>query len=71
MQEFCALTGKGLGPCSEQVSESIHHGFKQTWQRFKINDTDNELHGEHLLKAVLMYNSHHLWTFCSVNYTDY
>ena len=71
MQEFCALTGKGLGPWGKQVSESIHHDFKQTWQRFKINDTDNELYGEHLLKAVLMYNSHHLWTFCSVHYTDY
>ena len=52
LQEFCALTGRGLGPWSEQASESIHHDFKQTWQRFKINDTDDELYGEHLLKAV-------------------
>ena len=24
VQEFCALTGKGLGPCREQASDSIH-----------------------------------------------
>ena len=35
VQEFCALTGKGLGPCREQASDSIHHKFKQTWQLFK------------------------------------
>ena len=60
VQEFCALTGRGFGPWSEEASESIYHDFKQTWQRFKMNDTDNELYGEHLLKAVLIYSSRHL-----------
>ena len=54
VQEFCALTGRGLEPWSEQASGSIHHDFKQTWQRFKINGTNNKLYGEHLLKAVSM-----------------
>ena len=59
-QEFCALTSRGLGPWSEQASWSIYHDFKQTWQRYEISDTDNELYGEHLLIAVSIYNSHHL-----------
>ena len=54
VQEFCALAGRGLEPWSEQASGSIHHDFKQTWQRFKIDGTNNELYGEHLLKAVSM-----------------
>ena len=69
-QDFCTLTGRGLGPWSEQASKSIHHDFKQTWQHFKINDTNNELYGEHHLKAVSMYNSHHLLTSHSVHYTN-
>ena len=60
VSEFCDLTKKGLGSWSEQASESIHHDFKQTWGRFKINKTDHEHYGEHLLNAVRMYNSHHL-----------
>ena len=59
-QEFCTLTGRGLGPWSEQASISIHHDFKQAWQSFEINDAGNELYDEHLLKAVSMYNSHHI-----------
>ena len=59
-QQIWALTGRKLEPWSEEASESIHHDFKQTWQRFKKNNTNNELYGEHLLKAVSMYDSHHL-----------
>ena len=60
ISEFCEKTGRGLGLWSEQASESIHHDFKQTWQRFKINKTDHELYGKNLLQAVSTYNSHHL-----------
>ena len=42
--EFCHLTGRGLGPCSEQSGEAIYHDFKQTWKRFKINHTQNKNH---------------------------
>ena len=50
----------GLGPWSEQTEESVHHGFKETWKRYKVNDTDREIYGENLLKAVSAYNSQHL-----------
>lgn len=43
VQGICALTGRGLGQWSKQTSKPIHHDFKQTWQRFRINDTDDEL----------------------------
>ena len=40
--EFCRHTRRGLGPGSEQSSEAIQNDFKQTWKRFKINDTQNK-----------------------------
>ena len=58
--EFCILTGRGLGPYSEQTVESVHHDVKQTRANFKIKDLDHSLYGEQLLKAVCMYNSKHL-----------
>lgn len=58
--DFCHLTGRGLGPWSEQTSEAIHHDFNQTWKRFKINGTKNKNYGKHFLQAVSMYNSQHL-----------
>ena len=58
--EFCELTGRGLGPWSEQTGESLHHDFKGMWQRYKVNDEKNPMYGENLLKAVQMYNSQHL-----------
>ena len=60
VSEFCELTRRGLGAWSEQASESVHHDFKKNWERFRINETDHELYGENLLKAVSQYNSHHL-----------
>ena len=40
--------------------ESLRHDFNQTWAKFKIKDVDHPLYGEHLLKALSMYNSQHL-----------
>ena len=60
VSEFCSLTGRGLAPWSEQTSESIHHDFSKTWEKFKVKHIDNPLYKEHLLKAVKMYNSQHL-----------
>ena len=28
--EFCKVTGRGLGPWSEQTGESVTHDFKET-----------------------------------------
>ena len=43
IEEFCTRNqfGLGLGPYSEQTSESIHHDFKLTWKNFAIKDTDH------------------------------
>lgn len=60
IEEFCEITGRGLGPWSEQSGESVHHDFKKTWSRFLVNGTDREIYGENLLKAVSTYNSQHL-----------
>ena len=50
----------GLGPWSEQKGKSVHHDFKEIWMRCKVNDTNREIYGENLLKAVIAYNSQHL-----------
>ena len=46
--EFCEMTGRGLGPWSEQTGESVHHDFKETWKRYKVNNTDRDIYGKNL-----------------------
>lgn len=53
---FC-FDKQRIGPMSEQARKLIHGNFKQTWQHLKTKDTDTELYGEHLLKAISMHNS--------------
>ena len=58
--EFCTMTGRGLGPWSEQTGESVHHDFKEMWQRYKVKNIDLPTYGDNLLEAVSVYNSQHL-----------
>ena len=58
--EFWKITGQGLGPWSEQTGESVRHDLKETWKRYKVNDTDRKIYRENLLKAVSPYISKHL-----------
>ena len=58
--EFCELTGRGLAPWSQQTGESLHHDFKQIWEKFQFKDFEHPLYGEHLLRAVSMHSSQHL-----------
>lgn len=58
--EFCALTGMGLAPWSEQTGESVHHDFNETWKKFKVNNVERPIYASQLLKAVCMYNSQHI-----------
>ena len=54
------MTGRGLGPWSEQTKASVHHDFKETWKRYKVSKVDRSIYGENLLKAVSVYNSQHI-----------
>ena len=56
IEEFCSLTKMGLGPWSEQASESVHKEFNKCWGRYKVKNTDHPLYGEKLLEAVRMFN---------------
>ena len=58
--EFCHLIDRDLGSWSQQSGEAIYHHYKQTWKRFKINDTQNKNYGKHFLQAVSTHNSQHL-----------
>ena len=58
--EFCTIIGRRLGPWSRQSGESVHHDFKGVSDRFIVNDTNCDIYGENLLKAVWAYNSQHL-----------
>ena len=51
--EFCERVDTGLGRFSEQASESVHHNFRTTWQRFKD-------YGQCLLRAVNSFNTDHI-----------
>lgn len=57
--EFCSKTGKGLGFYSEQVIESLHHDFSDTWKNFKVLK-EHPQYKDRLLRAVCQYNSKHL-----------
>ena len=58
--EFCLMTGRELGPWSEETGKSVHHDFKEIWKRYKVNKVDCSIYGENLLKAVSVYNSQHI-----------
>ena len=58
--EFSKIAGRGLGPWSEQTGETVLHDNKETWKRYKVNDTDREIYGENLPKGVSDYNSQHI-----------
>ena len=57
IEDFCSLTKMGLGPWSEQASESVHQEFSKCWKKYTIKSTDNPLYGIKLLEAVQMFNS--------------
>ena len=57
--EFCDMRESGLGPYSEQCTESVHHDFNCVWQHFKVSPSHSDC-GTHLLKAVRVYNSRHV-----------
>ena len=56
IEEFCSLTKMGLGPWSEQASESVHQEFSKCWDKYKVKHTDHPLYGQKLLEAVQMFN---------------
>ena len=41
--EFCLMTVWGLGPWSEQTGPSVHHDFKETWKRYKVDKVDRSI----------------------------
>ena len=56
IEEFCSLTKMGLGPWSEQASESVHQEFTKCWKKYAVKSTDHPLYGPKLLEAVQMFN---------------
>ncbi len=58
--EYVRRTAAPLGPTSEQAPKSKHTFFDIFYHRLKVNCTSSPVFREHLLNAVLHYNSHHL-----------
>ena len=54
--EFCRRRATGLGIFSEQASESVHHQFKKTWEKYKVA-MEHETHGSQLFRALADFNS--------------
>ena len=57
IEEFCEHSGTGLGPYSEQTSESLHHEWKKTRSDYHVKQTSNPKYSENLLAAVRKFNS--------------
>lgn len=59
IEDFCSRQKDGLGFFSEQAMESVHFDFLTRWKNYKVSLNHLD-YGQHLLKAVCSYNSHHL-----------
>lgn len=57
--DFCKRHQRGLAFYSEQAMESVHFDFQQTWEKFKVSETNPD-YCNALLRAVCVYNSCHL-----------
>ena len=60
VEEFCEYSGTGLGPYSEQTSESLHQEFNKCWKRYFVKDKTRPIYGERLLAAVRSFNSNNI-----------
>ncbi len=60
VKEFCDRQGHGLGLYSEQASESVHHDFQKTWERFKVPEGHDSF-GPQLLRAVTVSTFSHCY----------
>ena len=58
--KFYLMMGWGLGPWRGQERDSVRYDFKETWQKYKVNDIDRTIYRENLLKARSVYNSQHI-----------
>lgn len=58
--QFCARFNEGLGRCSEQAGESVHHDFAKTWENYKLKSLSHPEYGNSLKRAVCAYNGRHL-----------
>ncbi len=60
VMKFCLQTGKGVGPVSEQLLESLLSDFVKTRKRSAM-PVWHPKYGENLLKSVICCNSFHIW----------
>ena len=57
VEQFCELTGKGLGEFSEQETENAHTMFDVTWSRYKVKDSTSTVYHQQYFKALMDFNS--------------
>ena len=57
VQQFCELTGKGLGEYSEQETENAHTVFDDTWTKYKVKDSSSSIYHQQYFKATMDFNS--------------
>ena len=57
VEQFCELTGKGLGEFSEQETENAHTMFDVTWNRYKVKDSSSPVYHQQYFKALMDFNS--------------
>lgn len=58
--DFCESKNRGLGPWSEQSTESVHHDFSSLWEDFKVRSFNHPNFKFKFLAGVCAYNGRHL-----------
>ena len=60
VQQFVAMTGRGLGEFSEQELENSHSAFQEIWSRYLVKDISSEQYLNNYHKAFLNLNSNNM-----------
>ena len=60
VEEFCDMTGRGLGEFSEQETENSHSAFDTILDRYRVKDTRSPVYHKQYFKAVMNFNSNNV-----------
>ena len=58
--QFIEQEGRPLGKYSEQELENSHSAWVVIWARYKVKDFDSPTYSDHILRAVLNFNSNNI-----------
>ena len=57
VEDFCVLSGRGLGEFSEQETENAHSALDATPDRYRVKDVSSSVYHQQYFRAVMDFNS--------------